>query len=86
MSTRVQMLTDQNSCLMKAAEDEPLFVLRARDPLAAECVRYWANRAISTGSHEPDKGMSAHTIADAMLEWRRKWVDRHTKKGEDHAS
>lgn len=33
-----------NSCLNKAADDEPLFVLRANDPLAPDLVRKWAER------------------------------------------
>lgn len=33
------------SCLNKAADDEPIFVLRAKDPLGAVMVRQWAEMA-----------------------------------------
>lgn len=32
-------------CYDKAAEDEPLFVLRGQDQFAAETVEYWAHLA-----------------------------------------
>jgi len=33
-----------SSCLKKAADDEPIFVLRAQDFLSAEVVRNWAQK------------------------------------------
>lgn len=36
------MSTKHNSiCLQKAGDDEPIFVLRAKDPKAPDTVRYW---------------------------------------------
>lgn len=70
---------------MKAADDEPLFVLRAKDPLAVELVRWWANQAVQTGTHESEKAAQAHVIADAMQEWRIRWI-RSQQKGGGHAS
>lgn len=35
-------LKNQNGCLAKAADDEPLFVLRANDEFAPSQVRRWA--------------------------------------------
>lgn len=35
-------LSDANSCLNKAADNEPLFVLRANDPTAPAAVAAWA--------------------------------------------
>ena len=32
------------NCYAKAADDEPIFVLRAKDALAPDVVRYWADR------------------------------------------
>jgi len=37
-------LANPNSCLNKAADDEPLFVFRANDPLAPQLVREWADQ------------------------------------------
>uniref|UniRef100_A0A6M3KG43 Uncharacterized protein n=1 Tax=viral metagenome TaxID=1070528 RepID=A0A6M3KG43_9ZZZZ len=57
-------------CLDKIAPDEPFFVLRAKDPLAADLVADWVDRASRTLLHEPDKLMEASMCADAMRDWR----------------
>jgi hypothetical protein len=61
-------MREPKSCLNKAADDEPIFVLRAKDPRAAETVREWARTSI--GIHEPSKIDEALKIADTMDEWR----------------
>ncbi len=48
-----QELLNQKSCLNKAAPDEPIFVLRAKDKLAPQTLRHWV--AIAFGVHEPEK-------------------------------
>jgi hypothetical protein len=35
-------LTNPNSCLNRASDDEPLFVLRAQDVFAAAAIKEWA--------------------------------------------
>lgn len=67
-------LCDPGSCLNKAAPDEPVFVLRAKDPRAAQAVRLWA--AMSAGRHEDSKINEALALADQMDEWRDKFVSR----------
>ena len=71
-------------CYANAADDEPLFVLRAKDPLAPDVVRYWTEKyqlqkqiANSVGSGpEPltasqhEKYLEALACADAMEEWK----------------
>lgn len=42
MSLKQFELSNPDSCLNKAANDEPLFVLRANDPVAPLAVRMWA--------------------------------------------
>lgn len=37
-------LANPNSCLNRAGDDEPIFVLRAHDPDAAAVVLEWADR------------------------------------------
>lgn len=69
MSTKAENLIDRNSCLNKAQSDEPLFILRAKDPLAAQAVRLWASMA-AAGAHDPDKIASALHVADDMDAWR----------------
>jgi hypothetical protein len=59
-------------CYDKAEDDEPMFVLLARDPDASFLVRVWAAR--QAGRSGPDaaaKVNEAHTCANAMDEWRR---------------
>lgn len=42
--TKSETIADPTSCLNRAAADEPVFVLRANDPLAAGIVEEWADR------------------------------------------
>ena len=39
MSTKQEVIDSEDSCLNKADSDEPVFVLRASDPLAPMVVR-----------------------------------------------
>jgi hypothetical protein len=61
-------LAQPTSCMNKAAPDEPVFVLRAKDPFAAQAVRLWA--AMAQGHHEDDKLCEAADLADHMDRWR----------------
>lgn len=65
-------LKDPKSCFNKAAPEEPVFVLRAKDAVAAQTVRHWATMAV--GVHEPKKIESALQLADAMDTWRQRNV------------
>lgn len=57
-------------CYAKAAPDEPMFVLLARDPLAPFVVEMWAKmRELSDGRSE--KVNEARACAAAMEVWRR---------------
>lgn len=60
-------------CLGKAADDEPVFILRAKDQLASVVVRRWADLA-EAASH-PDsptrkKAADARQLAKDMDNWR----------------
>lgn len=57
------------SCLNKAADDEPVFVLRAKDVCAAIIVECWAHCA--SGIHEPERVAEALALAQAMRDWRK---------------
>ena len=72
-------LSDSNSCLNRAAPDEPVFVLRANDELAPDLVREWAHRytelkAADGGlsARQVDKRDEAFRLADRMLAWKDK--------------
>ena len=55
-----------NTCLAKAAEDEPLFVIRAQDASAVRMVQYWIDMNIGRlGSYHP-KITDAAELRDAM--------------------
>lgn len=45
-------LTNPNSCMARAADDEMTFVLLARDVAAAETIRDWARRRVDYGKNE----------------------------------
>lgn len=60
---------DGISCYDKAADDEPLFVLRAQDILAPEMVREWAYRAQKAGVPFA-KVDEARRCADLMEDWQ----------------
>ena len=61
--------------LAKVADDEPIFVLRAKDRLASMAVREWAERAELSGSPEA-KVQEALRCAEAMDEWAEKNGDK----------
>lgn len=63
-------IADPESCLNRSEDDEPLFVLRAKDPIAAIIVRRWAQAADYEKLHEPEKIAEALELADAMDEYR----------------
>ncbi len=63
-----QELSVPNSCLNKAAPSEPIFVIRAKDPLAPMLIRHWATMA--EGVHEGEKVMEARSLADEIERWQ----------------
>lgn len=52
----------------KAADDEPIFVLRAQDRLAPETIDHWVRLARERGV-SAEKIAEAERCADAMAEW-----------------
>lgn len=62
-------------CFAKAAEDEPLFVLRAQDKLAPIVVKLWAELAAHHGAGL-EKVHEAKRLAFEMEQWpNRKYPD-----------
>ena len=47
--TKQEELTNPNSCMNKAHDCEMTFVLLARDPAAAETIRFWINLRVASG-------------------------------------
>lgn len=56
-------------CYHAAADDEPMFVLLARDPLAPGLIRQWAAMRKAARGDSPKVG-EAENCADSMDEWR----------------
>lgn len=56
-------------CYKAAGPDEPMFVLLARDPLAPDLVRQWADRR-ATARGNDEKVAEARQCADAMTAWQ----------------
>lgn len=61
MGTKAEEL-HWTGCFAKAADDEPLFVLRAQDVLAPDVVRQWAD-----GLHTVRCGYADHSRFDCTL-------------------
>ena len=72
---KCEELITPSSCLNKAFPEEPIFVLRANDPCAAQAVRLWC--AMAVGLHEPEKIEYAHKLASDMEQWR---AERESKQ------
>lgn len=67
MGTKMQ--PGDYDCYQKAAPDEPLFTLLARDENAPLLVLLWAALAQAQGER-PEKVIEARQCAAAMLTWK----------------
>jgi hypothetical protein len=65
----LELMRRGEGCLGKAADDEPIFVLRAQDKTAAYCVFMWAALQRLFGSTAHDKIGNAERTAYAMRRW-----------------
>lgn len=73
-------LANPESCLNRAASDEPIFVLRANDPCAPMAVRNWAAFYRNEKERENNRGPmtekqrakynEARALADRMEQWQ----------------
>lgn len=62
-------MADPKSCLGMADPEEPVFVLRAHDPVAASTVRAWVQQRIERTGWLPEY-TAALDVADDMDTWR----------------
>lgn len=72
MGTKLQAVEDPGSCLNKADADEPVFILRAKDPVAPMVVRLWASLSQQLQAHEKHKASGAYLVATEMEAWAEK--------------
>lgn len=69
MTTKAELLADPDSCLNRSADDEPVFLLCARDLFAPGAVEAWAG--LSTGYRTAERVAQAREVGAAMLAWWR---------------
>lgn len=63
-------INDAASCLNRADDDEPVFVLRAQDLVAPIAIEHWIVAARALGA-SPEKIQGARRLQMRMAEWRR---------------
>jgi len=66
--TKQDEIRNPNSCLNKAGESEPIFVLRAKDLTSPNIIRSWAE--LNKGTLDKEKYYEAIELADKMEEWQ----------------
>lgn len=75
-----QELTNPESCLNKAAKDEPIFVLRAQDVFAADTILAWADRYrrvhAPAGAWRSEKHRLKHNEAIDIVDQFERWRER----------
>lgn len=66
-------LSDPNSCMNRAADDEPTFVLLARDQAAPSAIRAWVACRVSLGKNSMSDPQITEALvcADAMESYRK---------------
>ena len=73
-------IADPNSCLNKAGDDEPIFVLRAQDVFAADTILAWADRYrrahCPAGAWRSEKHRQKHNEAIDIVERFERWRER----------
>jgi hypothetical protein len=60
-------LTNPNSCMSKAKDNEMTFVLLGRDADAPETIRFWCRRRIMRGKNKPTDPQILEAIACAEI-------------------
>ena len=92
MGTKAQeleMIARNQGCLGKAADDEPVFVFRAKDELAPDTIEFWAarledrTRGILSGTMNVDASRAKIKEARAVAHNMRAWQALHGSKRPD---
>ena len=79
-------LSDPNSCLNRARDDELVFVLLERDVAAPTAIRSWCNERIVQGKNKPgdDQITTAYACADRMEELQKRPGDPTQLRAADY--
>lgn len=70
MSLKRDEIANPDSCLNRAADGEPIFVLRANDPIAARVVRMWADEYSMEKTLSSTDGIMTHAQLSKAQEAR----------------
>ncbi|MGH7748788.1 MAG: hypothetical protein ACREQ5_29105, partial [Candidatus Dormibacteria bacterium] len=68
----LELAIDGLGCLGKAADHEPVFVLRAKDRFAPYLIRCWAAE-VQAAAGPSEKADHPLQLADQMEQWQRKF-------------
>lgn len=81
-AAEMALAAEGKGCLGKAADDEPVFILRAHDRLAPEIVEAWADKVDAAADALPqtvagrearlNKTSEARRLANDMRQWQLK--------------
>lgn len=84
MATKREVLSDPESCLNRAASDEPIFVLRAKDWLCASiAVEAWCKAATNMNKHEIRKIELAQKWVTDAENWHINFMRKQSVKKEE---
>jgi hypothetical protein len=68
--TKQDEMGNPSSCLNKAANDEPIFILRAKDPVAIQVIMFWYRlRTLADMDHGLHR---MEDVIDQFDDWRDK--------------
>jgi hypothetical protein len=68
--TKRELIEDPQSCLNNTGDEEPVFLLRARDVLAPKVVRLWVTLLKMETDEHNEKASQAYTLSNQMLTWQ----------------
>lgn len=70
-----------DSCLNKAKDDEPIFVLRGKDPAAPATLAKWINRRVELGLNDygDRKTLEAANLMAEMQQYQAKLAEEEKK-------
>lgn len=71
--TKLEELSNPNSCMSRAREDELTFVLLERDPAAPAAIRAWAGERVRIGKNLAcDAQITEALLVADLMDWRNK--------------
>lgn len=76
--TRSEEINEHHSCLNKAEDDEPLFILRAKDLTAPTIISFWVEERIKRGLNERNDPRILEAVSQItnMISWIEKKAER----------